>query len=276
MNILFFKFYRWIFCRPFFYKFNNHLFKLSLRGLGVLNSEVASATGEDYLLEYLSRKWNPKIIIDVGSNTDAYGHKFFPGAKIFAIEPHPQTFKKLKTKFKGISRVKKFNFAMSNQNGQAKLWDFAENTELKRTQPTSQLSSLNRDVIIKIHGQKAQGFKVQKMTLDSFALQQKLAKIDFLKIDTEGHEFQVLQGAKQLLADKKIDIIQFEFNEMNVISGSFLRDFMQILPGHKFFRLMPRGLYSLDDYRPLTHELFGFQNILAVPDDKLDLILDLV
>jgi len=275
MNILFFLVYRWIFCRPIFYKFNRHLFKLSLRGLGVLNSEISSATGEDYLLEHLSKKWNPKIIIDVGSNTDAYGYKFFSSATIYAVEPHPQTFKKLKIKFKGIGRIKKCNLAMSNQNGQAKLWDFAEESELKKTQPTSQLSSLNKDAINDIHGQKAQAFLVKKMTLDSFATKYKINKIDFLKIDTEGHELQVLQGAKKLLAAKKIDLIQFEFNEMNVLSGSFLRNFIELLPSYRLFRLMPRGLYPLDDYKPLTHELFGFQNILAVPMHQLDLIANI-
>lgn len=272
MNIIFFKFYRWIFCRPFFYKFNNHLFKLSLRGLGVLNSEVASATGEDYLLSQLSRKWSPKIIVDVGSNTDVYGYKYFLDAKIFAIEPHPLTFKKLKKIFSGVSRVKKCNLAMSDQNGQAKLWDFAEESEIKKTQPTSQLSSLNKTVINDIHGQKAQSFQVNKMTLDSFASKYGIDRIDYLKIDTEGHELQVLKGAKKLLADEKIDLIQFEFNEMNVISGSFFRKFMEILPGYSFFRLMPYGLYPLNNYKPLTHEIFGFQNILAVPDRKLDLL----
>ncbi len=272
MSILFFQFYRWIFCRPFFYKFNKHLFKLSLRGLGVLNSDIASATGEDYLLEKLSKKWNPKIIVDVGSNTDAYGYKFFTDAKIFAIEPHPLTYKKLREMFIGITRIKKCNLALSNNNGNAKLWDFAEESEIKKTQPTSQLSSLDKNVINKIHGQKAQAFLVKKMTLDSFATKYRIDKIDFLKIDTEGHELQVLQGAKKLLKDNKIDLIQFEFNEMNVLSGSFLRNFMDLLPGFKFFRLMPRGLYSLNDYKPLTHEIFGFQNILAVRINKLDLI----
>ncbi len=269
----FFKFYRWIFCRPIFYKFNEHLFKLSLRGLGILNSEVSEATGEDYLLKQLSKKWNPKIIFDVGSNTDVYGYKYFKKAKIYAIEPHPKTFEKLTNIFRKNKRILKFNFAVSNKKGTAKLWDFADDTQLKKTQPTSQLSSLNKTVINQLHGQKAQSFLVRKITLDEFVRQQKIKMIDFLKIDTEGHELQVLQGAKQLINDKKIGFIQFEFNEMNVFSGNFFKDFVNLLPGYSFYRILPHGLYPLKNYRPLTHEIFGFQNILAVPENKLNLIL---
>lgn len=272
LTTAFFQVYRWIFCRSYFFKLNEHLFKLSLRGLGILNSEIGSATGEDYLLRHLSKMWRPKIIIDVGSNTDAYGYKFFKNAKIFTIEPHPHTFKKLMKKFSGEQRIKKHNLAMSNKNGHAKLWDFADDAQLKKTQPTSQLSSLNKDVINSIHGQKAQSYLVKKMTLDSFVKHHKLGFIDFLKIDTEGHELKVLQGAKNLLGSGKIGLIQFEFNEMNVLSGSFMRNFIDLLPGFSFFRLMPRGLYPLDNYKPLTHEIFGFQNILAVPASRLWLI----
>lgn len=38
-----------------------------------------------------------------------------------------------------------------------------------------------------------------------------MERIDFLEIDVEGFEFEVLKGAEAMLADKRITTIQFEF-----------------------------------------------------------------
>ena len=51
-------------------------------------------------------------------------------------------------------------------------------------------------------------------TLDSYARARGIGRIDFLKVDVEGAEDLVLQGAKQLLARRAIECIMFEFNEV--------------------------------------------------------------
>jgi FkbM family methyltransferase len=47
-------------------------------------------------------------------------------------------------------------------------------------------------------------------TLDNFIREKKIEFIDILKIDVEGFEFEVLQGAKDTVKEKKINVIQFE------------------------------------------------------------------
>lgn len=259
--------YRFIFCRPFFNTFNLHLYKLSLRGIGVLNSEGPEVTGEKFFLEQLWLTSKINTIVDVGANTEAYGADIFPRATIYAFEPHPNTFALLteNTKKFGHKNVQLINTGLSNKKGVLKLWDFADDAELKETQPTSTLASFDKSVIEKLHGQKAQSISVKVDTLDAFAARTNIQNIDLLKIDTEGHELQVLLGASKLLRQNKIGIVQFEFNEMNVFSRSYLKDFMDLLPSHTFYRLMPNGMFPLGPYRPLTHEVFGFQNIVAIP-----------
>ncbi len=259
--------YRFIFCRPFFYRLNLHLYKLSLRGIGVLNSEGPAITGEKWFLEQLRIKSDISTIVDVGANTEVYGVDIFPKATIYAFEPHPHTFGLLteNTRQSGHKKVHLINGGLSSKKGVMNLWDFADDAELKVTQPTSTLASFDRSVIERLHGQKAQPIKVRVDTIDSFATRNKLKRIDLLKIDTEGHELQVLLGAKRLLRQKKIGIVQFEFNEMNAYSRTYLKDFMDLLPNHTFYRLMPTGMFPLSNYRPVTHEVFGFQNIVALP-----------
>lgn len=272
MNNVIFYIYRFIFCRKIFYKLNLHIFKISLRSLGILNSESPEATGEDRFLSKLSELWKPKVIFDVGSNTDAFGYQYFKKSTIYSIEPHPETYKKLKIKFSKIKRIKKINLAISDKNTTSYLWDFADDAELKNTQPTSQLSSLNKEVITNIHKQKAKKFKVKVMTLEKLTEKLKVDHIDFLKIDTEGNELKVLKGCKKLIENNNIKVIQFEFNEMNAITRTFFYDFVKILKNYEFYRILPNSLLHLKEYRPLTHEIFGFQNIVAINKQEKKLI----
>jgi hypothetical protein len=81
----------------------------------------------------------------------------------------------------------------------------------------------------------------------------------------EGAELSVLQGASELLKNGSIVFIQFEFNEMHAYSKTLFKDFVDILPNRIFYRIMPKGLLKMGNYRPSTHEIFAFQNILVVP-----------
>jgi FkbM family methyltransferase len=261
--------YRFIFVRKGFHRANYHLHRIALRGVGVLNSEGPHITGESDFLKNLSKYSDIKTIVDVGANTGEYAQElrfYFPKATIYAIEPHPKTFKKLSSLAKK-EKLRVFNQGLGDHVGKGKLWDFADDAVLKHTQPTSTLASTLKEVIEDLHGQKAQAYEFPMNTLDNFVKQEKIEKIDFLKIDIEGAEISVLHGAKQLLKNKSISFIQFEFNEMNAYSKTFFKDFMDVLPQHLFYRIMPRGLYSLGAYRPSTHEIFAFQNIVAIPKE---------
>jgi hypothetical protein len=62
----------------------------------------------------------------------------------------------------------------------------------------------------------------------------------------------------------RISLVQFEFNEMNVISRTFLRDFVGLLPGYRLYRLLPDGMASLEGEPLFVREIFAFQNLVAV------------
>lgn len=258
--------YRYVFSRIIFHSLNLHLYKLVLRGLGLLNSDTAQATGEPWFLRQLKKRQDQgkrsiEIIVDVGANDEAYGQAEFPDATIYAFEPHPESFQRLK---KGAARnVVPIRSAVGTTIGAVDFWDFADSAPRKQEQPTSQLASVHRELIEAHYHQPAKKYTVNMTTLEAFTKEKKIKHIDLLKIDAEGNELAVLQGAKHLLAANKISIIQFEFNELHAYSRVLMKDFYDLLPGFTFYRLLPRGMVELGPYRPLTHELFGFQNIVA-------------
>jgi hypothetical protein len=61
---------------------------------------------------------------------------------------------------------------------------------------------------------------VSIMTLDGFSLKEKIGRVDFLKVDTEGHELEVLKGATTLLKNQQIQFTQIERQE-NGLRGSW-------------------------------------------------------
>jgi hypothetical protein len=103
------------------------------------------------------------------------------------------------------------------------------------------------------------------VSLDDFCSDEGIDRIDFLKIDMEGLELEVLRGATRMLKEQRFGIIQFEFGECDIFSRVFLRDFYQFLVGYRFARLCSQGLLDLGPYRH-ENEIFRNQNIVVVPD----------
>ncbi len=262
--------YRNIFARAECYRFNLALYKLALRGMGVLNSDTAQSTGEIEFLNNLRRslystRKQIEVIFDVGANDHAYGIEDFPDASVYAFEPHPKSFQRLQES--SPANVEVINAAVGDQDGPVDFWDFADVAPRKSEQPTSQLASVHKEIIEDLYHQPAKKYSVRMVALDTFAKDEGIRHIDILKIDAEGSELAVLQGAERLLKEKRIDIIQFEFNETHAYAGVLMKDFVDILKEYELFRLLPEQMLPLGTYRPLTHELFGFQNIVAIRKD---------
>lgn len=91
-------------------------------------------------------------------------------------------------------------------------------------------------------------------TLDDYADEQGIDRIDFLKMDIEGCELEALHGAERLLARNAISGLSFEFGECNVDSRTYFRDFWKLLRPHGFTfyrflsgaRLLPIERYRAD------------------------------
>jgi len=261
-------FFAMIFATPKMANFHYFLFKLSLRGLGVMNYYDLVISGERFFMTNLLPKFiqNTKpVFFDVGANRGEYSlmlANIFPNAKIFAFEPHPKNFE-----FLVQAKTQNFSphaLALGNTVGQFNLYDYEDSN-------WSFDASLYQDVISDILHKNSVSYIVQVDTLDSFTQSLEVDFIDFLKIDTEGSELAVLQGAQSLLEKGQIGVIQFEFNEMNIISRSFFYDFRKVLHNYVLFRLLPNGLLPIPE-SPLLTELFGFQNILAIHKKKINLL----
>jgi len=257
-----------------FVNFNKALFNMSLRGIGVLNWENDVISGERHLIKTIL----PKVIrsdhplfFDIGANVGNYSLTLlssFPGAVIHAFEPHPINYLRLKERL-SYENVVTHNVALGERSGKSILYDRLDSDG-------SLHASLHEAVISEIHKSQVTMHQIELERLDYFAEKEGILHIDFMKVDTEGNELAVLQGASKMIERGNIGFIHFEFNEMNIISRVFLRDFRKILKNYELFRVLPDGLLPLRknpkarEY--VEEELFAYQNIFAAPEKHSDII----
>lgn len=255
-----FKIYAYLFGRNIFRKLNMILYHLSLRGLGILNYENKYLTGEKYWLKkYLHNKEKP-IVIDVGAHIGDYSKDVLSinrKAIVFAFEPHPNSYKKLIENIVS-DNFKAFNYAVGERRGKVKIYDYS-------TLNGSSHATLYEDVIKDLHKGTPISHEVEMITIDEFLKSENIEVVDLLKIDTEGYEFNVLLGCKETLRARKIKAIQFEFNEMNIVSKVRFKDFWDYLKDFEFYRILPGGrLLKIENYSPINCEIYAFQNIVAI------------
>lgn len=250
---------RYLTIRPITYPLFKGLYFFSLKGMGILNYENNKLSGEKYFISNLLKEIvgdkDEYVFLDVGANVGNYALLLldsFPNANIFSFEPHPGNFSELNRH----KKINACNIAVGDDNKDIKLFDFASSNG-------TELASIYHEVISEIHKKEVKSFTVTMKMLDNICSDENIEYIDFLKIDTEGNELFVLEGAKKLIENKAIKCIHFEFNEMNVISKVFMRDFINLLDGFELYRLLPKGMIKLED-SPILTEIFAFQNIIAI------------
>lgn len=227
--------------------------------MGVLNYENDKTSGESRFVKSLLKDKSDCVVFDVGANVGDYSRKVFqacPQATVYAFEPHPKTFSVLSHSMHQLNFLP-VNAAAGEKDGELSLFDY-------ESQDGSSHASLYKDVIESIHQAKSVEHTVKVIELGAFARSKNVERIDLLKIDTEGNELKVLMGILDYIRSERIGAIHFEFNEMNVSSRTFFRDFWELLPNYDFYRLLPDGMARIENYSPVYCEIFAYQNIVAI------------
>jgi FkbM family methyltransferase len=80
-----------------------------------------------------------------------------------------------------------------------------------------------------IDGRSAVSEEVQLITVDLYCKSNKIEKIDLLKIDAEGHDYEVIAGAVEMLDRQAVRILQFEYNFRWIGCRNYLRDVFTFL-----------------------------------------------
>ncbi|MFC1843567.1 FkbM family methyltransferase [Thermodesulfobacteriota bacterium] len=240
---------------------------IAYNNLGILKFENHIISGEHFLVTKVLKKnlgiITRPVIFDVGANVGNYSiilKKEFHQAHIYAFEPNEKTFEQLKTNVENSSTIKCINAGLGTEEKTETIYTYSDDL-------LSSHASIYDDVFRTFHKRSdIVEIEFQMTTLDLFCEREKIQCIDFLKIDTEGNELNVLKGATKMLSEGNIKIIQFEFGECDVFSRVFLKDFYTILFDYNIYRLDTDRLIPLFEYN-VINEIFHFQNFIAVRKD---------
>ncbi len=159
--------------------------------------------GIDWMWDFKRTFGNgPHTIIDVGANigqTSLALHQRFQESKIHAFEPVLETFNTLVETTKNIPVISTYRLAVSDSCGVVEM-KVGENS---LTNSVSHSQTSNYTEVGKMEG-------VECTTLDTFASNQNILRIDLLKVDVEGYEPAVLRGAEGLFNRGAVESVFLE------------------------------------------------------------------
>jgi len=144
-----------------------------------------------------------RILFDVGANvgqTTTTLVKYFPNASIFSFEPVGATFASLRRLCERFQHVRCLNMALGSSVGVAEI-EIHRNSELN----TLVCDGPRLDDLVGVRE------AVSINTVDAFCATENVAEIDIFKMDVQGWEMEVLRGARDIMAQKKV---RFVFSEV--------------------------------------------------------------
>lgn len=161
-----------------------------------------------------------EVIFDVGANVGQSAKNLtlhYSGSRIYSFEPAPNTFKTLQRAVKSFGNTVAVNLGMGDKP-QTVRFDDRGPSDMARIGDQSD-ETLPR---------------VEITTVDDYCSQNGIHRIDYLKIDTEGNDLNVLKGAIRMLSDSRISVI--------VVECSMNPDNKRHVPFNDFYQyLCPMG-----------------------------------
>ncbi len=225
------------------------------------NHDIYS-NGELTILKKLAMM-NPSVIIDGGANIGKYAlhaHQLIPECRIYAFEPVKSTFHELVKNTCGCNNILPVNKGLYKDDCVREIHIFTSHTHASLV-----------DIQGLTYSPKSMDV-VELVTGDNFLTEQKIPKVDFLKIDIEGAEYDALKGFEKSLEQDLIRAIQFEYGYINISTKRLLIDFYRFFESHNYIlgKIFPKTV-EFREYA-FKYEDFLGPNFIAVQRNDQELI----
>ncbi len=242
---------------------NEHFNLLEIRSAKAQGKGYGSATIEREVQACLSLlNFRPKNFFDIGANKGKYTEEIlsnFSDIECHLFEPSNVNYEILKGRYLNMDNVYINNFGLFDQETSKNFYS---------DYPGSGLGSLSKrkldhhQIDLKLDG------KINLKRFDEYwenFNSNKNENIDFVKIDVEGFEMQVLKGMGKYINNCKL--IQFEFGTPAIDSRMFFQDFWYFFLELNFdlYRITPRNnlVTKISKYSEFD-EFFITTNYIAV------------
>lgn len=179
------------------------------RMIAALKQEV------DFVLD--QKKKSNLSLVDVGANLGLYAiaYSMTGDVSVMAFEPFPDTFKHLQSNVESnkIKNVKFFNFGLFSSDKKMRIGTPNAFSFYSLFQRIVKFTDKNQSGCMSVFTQDTKSPEVQFYAGDTCPEIQSLDSIDFIKIDVEGSEFEVVKGLRNSIK-KFHPLLKIEFNGM--------------------------------------------------------------
>jgi FkbM family methyltransferase len=179
------------------------------------------------------------VIFDIGAADGGVAkvyRELFPQAYIHCFEPFPQAFDGLKVQLGDAPRTFCVGQAVSSSVGTAGLNANASSATNSLLPTDARSAEYWGDGILNTTTQ----VQVPTTTVDHYCSEANVARIDILKIDVQGGEWEVLQGAKGMLQGQRVGLIYTELIVCPTYVGQH--------PLHEYLAFFDAAGYRLVDF----------------------------
>jgi FkbM family methyltransferase len=183
---------------------------------------------------YLSYLREGMIVFDVGAYfgeiTLLFSHFVGVTGKVHSFEANPESFQRLKyvVEASGRKNIQLNHCAIADRKTELEFYQY--DTAHLSWSTLAQRPLENYGVDVKPISQ----IKVIGETLDSYCTKNEISKIDLLKVDVEGAEYQVMIGAEKLFSEKRISCCIFEFGQTTFDMGNDPKQIEEFLKKHNY------------------------------------------
>jgi len=249
----------------------NGVFKVSFETFYFKLFHYKSTIENEIFWKGLGRKWEKDtiwlwkelslisdVIFDIGANTGVYSlvsKTVNSNSIVHAFEPSKGVFPKLeKNNYLNRYNVKCWQLAFSDSSGIQSFFDITSNLPTSGSLSSKKFFDGCEDENLKLE------YQVKTSTIDEFINQQKIDKIDLIKIDVEMHEAEVMEGFKQCNKMRPIIFIEILTDEIASKIEEEIKNYNYSYYELDFEKLIP--LSHLKKGRPYHW------NFLLVPNEK--------
>ncbi|WP_376741467.1 FkbM family methyltransferase [Sinorhizobium psoraleae] len=185
------------------------------------------------------------VILDIGCNDGTDTRRFLrlcPKAKFYCFEPDPRAAARFKKDMNlYMDKVKLFEIALSNRNGEI---DFHPSNGEGSAKEWDQSGSIRRpkNHLVEHDWVRFDGpISVATRTLDDWSSEAKLNKIDFIWMDVQGAESDVIAGGRQTLSNTRF--VYTEYSDHELYEGQLsLQAILDLLPSFELVTRYARGV----------------------------------
>ena len=171
-----------------------------------------------YVQKIMKPGWT---VIEIGANIGYYAMMEARLVHwVYAVEPGPSNYQQLiaNVHLNGYTNIDLHQLAIGDHNGEVGF-------EIAKACNWSRIALANGD----------NNVTVRMQTLDSFVKENKIAHVDYLRMDVEGYEFAVIQGARKTIERDRPDMFIEVHRDRLADYGHSQLDFMEMMANYGYY-----------------------------------------